>query len=368
MNNAVFIPKRINVGFNKQEDTYTKRLAYVIYYDHKGKLRKETSWQNWRDHKIPNEEFDNNPTEGFVLNKKVGGDRYDWNPRQTYARVHDPRGFEFEITVPNLLYILENTNSIKGKGLEGKFVYGWDAGELLLIPEAAPEYSKYVEFSDVITKSVKAKDLVLGGTYKTNKNEEVVYLGRFDFWDSHYRGNRKVSDHYYRYTNEGLRHFFYYPNHSDKKFLQLLTTKSLSGRIVQEISNIPVSDYAKIMDRLERESCYSPYDETKDKFVTPKPTDLGGTVFFNLDSFRCHGRARKIGDNYLMGDVSFDGESRGYGWNYSSPVATKIKEMGLLYGYSAKYDSQEGVPAQELIDRLKLTVKEEYLANGKKIK
>lgn len=60
MTNTVFIPKRINVGFNKKEDTYTKRLAYVIYYDHKGKLRKETSWQNWRDHKIPNEEFDKN--------------------------------------------------------------------------------------------------------------------------------------------------------------------------------------------------------------------------------------------------------------------------------------------------------------------
>lgn len=28
--------------------------------------------------------------------------------------------FEFEITIENLLYILENANPIKGKGLEGE--------------------------------------------------------------------------------------------------------------------------------------------------------------------------------------------------------------------------------------------------------
>lgn len=367
MSNAVYIPKKINVGYQKREDTYTKKLAYVIYYDHKGKLRKETSWNSWRDKKIPNEEFDNTPTEGFVLNKKVGGYCYDWNPRQTYSRVHDPRGFEFEITIPNLLYILENTNSIKGKGLEGKFVYGWSGSDLLLIPEAAPEYAKYVEFSEVITKSVKAKDLVLGGTYKTNKDEEVVYLGRFDYWDHHWNGRRREGDHYYTYTNEGLRHFFCKPEHSNNRQLSLLTTKSLSGRIVQEVSNTPVPDYAKIMDSLEYHSCYSPYDQTKDRFVPAKPKDLNGLVLFSIDSFECHGIPCKVGSNYLMDRVGFTGEVRGYSYNYSSPLESKLKEMGLLYIYNQR-PLQEGVPAQELIDKLGLTVKEEYLANGKKIK
>src|SRR5581483_10905297 len=123
---TIFLPKRINVGYQKRTDTFTGKLAYVIYFDGKGKLRKETSWNSWRNKAIPNEEFDNVPTEGFVLNKKVGGNKYNWNPRQTYSRIYDPRGFEFEITIPNLLYILENTNCIKGKGIEGKLVYGWE--------------------------------------------------------------------------------------------------------------------------------------------------------------------------------------------------------------------------------------------------
>ena len=78
MNSNLFIPNRIRVGFQTRNDTYTKKLAYVIYYDEKGKLRKEPSWNSWRDKKIDPEEFDNVPTEGFVLNKKVGGYAGDW--------------------------------------------------------------------------------------------------------------------------------------------------------------------------------------------------------------------------------------------------------------------------------------------------
>jgi hypothetical protein len=33
------------------------------------------------------------------------------------------RGFEFEISIPNLLYILQECTSTKGKGLDGEFVY-----------------------------------------------------------------------------------------------------------------------------------------------------------------------------------------------------------------------------------------------------
>lgn len=97
----LFIPRRINVGFQAREDTYTGKLAYVIYFDEKGKLRKESSWNIWRDSKIPNIEYENEPTEGFVLNKKVGGYCNHWSDfRQSYVRVYDPRGFESDSKEP----------------------------------------------------------------------------------------------------------------------------------------------------------------------------------------------------------------------------------------------------------------------------
>ena len=72
MNDHYFIPKMIKVGYQERRGTYTGRLAYVIYYDQKNTLRKETSWKGWCDPKIEANDFDNVPTEGFVLNKSVG--------------------------------------------------------------------------------------------------------------------------------------------------------------------------------------------------------------------------------------------------------------------------------------------------------
>jgi hypothetical protein len=179
------IPGTIKVGYQKRTDTYTGQLAYVIYTDHKGKLRKESSWESWRDKKIDPQEFENKPTSGFVLNKKVGGTRYDWNPRQTYARVWDPRNFEFEITVPNLLFILQETNSIKGKGLEGEFVYAWDGTQLVLLPACSKEYKDCTDFTTAQASKVTKKDMVEGCSYLMRDMTPVMYLGKHGFCVKH---------------------------------------------------------------------------------------------------------------------------------------------------------------------------------------
>lgn len=179
MKSNIFIPKKINVGYQNRSGTYTGRLAYIIYYDEKGVLRKERSWNGWRDEDIPNDEFDNDPTEGFVLNKKAGDYSTGWDHRQAYCRVYDPRGFEFEITIENLLYILANANCYKGKGLEGEFVYGWSGKDLVLMPVKSPDYKQIAEFNKIVhnNECIKAKDLVLGATYLTKDDEQWIYMG-----------------------------------------------------------------------------------------------------------------------------------------------------------------------------------------------
>lgn len=114
----------------------------------------------------------------------MGGYSYHFDVRQTYVRVYDPRGFEFEITIPNLLWILENNNSIKGKGLEGKFVYGWSGTKLLLVPIDSPDYRDIVEKTKLkqSTEFLNSKDLIVGYTYQTFNEEYVyyIYMGRFN--------------------------------------------------------------------------------------------------------------------------------------------------------------------------------------------
>jgi hypothetical protein len=180
----LFIPDKIKVGFQGRAGTYTGKLAYVIYYDKNNVLRKETSWQNWRDKKYNPLDFDNVPTSGFVLNKGVGGARqsYGWNTRNEYIRVYDPRDFEFEISVSNLLFILRECDCSKGKGLEGEFVYAWDGKELVLLPTNSIDYTASKEYSNLQDKKIKKKELVHGYTYTHKDNYDLVYLGEFDHY------------------------------------------------------------------------------------------------------------------------------------------------------------------------------------------
>lgn len=291
MNSNIFIPKKIKVGFRERDDTFTKMLGYVIYHD--GKVwRKEKSWESWRSTYIDTEkaekivngynkslcteqienqsvsdfenlpsyykhkkstnieidpkEFENIPVEGFVLNKKAGGYKSGWNHRQTYCRIFDPRGFEFEITIPNLLYILENANAVKGKGLEGKFIYGWEGTELILIPEQAPEYEEMVKFTEIqLSASITKKDLIPGWKYLTKQKEVVTYLGYFE------EGRKSSTYNSSFYLPGTKKHWFYtdapkYNWNSKYRFI----TRSDYKNLVQKLDQDP--EYSNLLDGLEK--------------------------------------------------------------------------------------------------------------------
>lgn len=317
MKTNIFVPSKINVGFQNRKDTYTGKLAYVVYFDEKNKLRKEASWQNWRDKDIPNEIYDNEPTEGFVLNKKVGGveESWGWDARRTYTRVYDPRGFEFEITIPNLLWILECCNCIKGKGLEGEFVYGWDGKDLVLVPVESPDYKEIQEKNKVIHNNefIKAKDLIVGATYETLKGDKYVYMGKFDEYKLesnyyyNYKSYRSIEEGWrypldetwfddkidgsdskrYRWVNNGKRFFFVklgspeacYPY--DKKD-NIETFKSVTRKFSKVIQAECHEKYIEfVTNLLHKSSIYSPIDYTKYK-ILPLPYEVFEERMLNL--------------------------------------------------------------------------------------
>lgn len=291
----ILIPKKIKVGFQERSGTYTGKLAYVIYYDHINKLRKETSWENWRSKDIEPEDYDNEPTTGFVLNKKVGGYQYHYDMRQTYVRVYDPRGFEFEITIPNLLYILENTSSIKGKGLEGEFVYGWDGKELLLVPTSAPEYQEMQNMANTLYtgECIKAKDLILGATYATASGNQYVYMGKSEYWERemnyryvvNWRGYHlnpdydwkylldetwemditKAPNHYYRNVKKGQRFWFVSVNTPDSRHIE--SYKTISKKFYSIVNPNVCADFAEYQDFLEHNDNYSPINFSASKII-----------------------------------------------------------------------------------------------------
>lgn len=231
------IPEKINVGFQNRQGTYTGKLAYVVYTDAKGILRKEKSWSGWRDKAIDPQEFDNEPTSGFVLNKKVGETRYGWNPRRAWVRVYDPRDFEFEISVANLLFILEECSAIKGKGLEGEFVYAWDRAELVLLPVTSQEYISSKDFSKLRTKKVTKADMQEGCIYKTKDGDEVMYLGRHDYYAYNQYSRPKR-------FNKSKYHIFVSIDGKSKLRLERGFTQ-LAERLTDEPSQLYADEYDK---------------------------------------------------------------------------------------------------------------------------
>lgn len=351
MKPSIFIPKTIKVGFRTRSDTYTKQLAYIIYYDEKGKLRKEHSWEGWRDENIEPIDCENIPTSGFVLNKKVGGYDTGWNHRQTYVRVYDSRGFEFEITVPNLLYILENTSSIKGKGLEGEFVYGWDGKDLLLIPTQAPDYVSLSKTNEIIhnKEHIKAKDLKIGATYKTKDQEEFVYMGRFDYYKKEYErvwnGNRNILTH--KAVNKGKHYFFYY---SSKYGGYMSSMKSIGNKFVEIVSEDCHVNYADLFDELESETGYSPYDSSKDEIIP-----------YTLDEFE---KVVNNKETYYLNVYYYNGEQTSSNIN---KVELRWNEKEECY-YSYGWHRHERVIIGDLkavYEKYKPVYKNEYLKNNK---
>jgi len=183
MHAKLYIPKKMSLGLQKRDGTYTGKIGFLNPYNEKDKLKFGASWENWRDKKILPKDIENNPMEGFIINRNAGGKSSGWywdSGREAKIRVWDPRDFEIEITIPNMLYILEQSNSYKGKGLEGNFVYAYNGSQLMLIPVDSEEYKGSMEFTDLKYQKVSSKEISEGSTVFTKNQETLIYIGKYE--------------------------------------------------------------------------------------------------------------------------------------------------------------------------------------------
>lgn len=267
------IPEKIRVGYRERSDTYSGKLGYVIYYRGK-KLAKEQSWNNWVDKTLGYNDYDNVPTEGFVLNRSAGGYATGWNHRRTYIRVYDPRGFEIEISTENLLFILENCDCLKGKGLEGKFIYSWDGKDLVLLPCNSVDYQDNMKrIKKTVAANLTPGSLVIGKTYKVKDYDnmlDLVYLGRCiyrpytvkDDWQRDYNGRRsggmlwkkeKLNNYLFYYKTKEK---YYTPHEYEENVGIFKSLRTLNNKLlfcedeVEQLDNVEVKD---LVDRFMKE-------------------------------------------------------------------------------------------------------------------
>ncbi len=362
MNDNLYIPEKINVGFQKRTGTYTGNLAYVTYTDSKGVLRKQKSWEEWRDKTIQPVKLDNTPQEGFCLNKEV--ERYNWShfsSNRSYIRMYDPRGVEFEISPENLIGILTESNCSK-RGLEGKFVYAWNGTELVLLPCVSEEYVKAQEHTKRQEQDVSAKDLKPGVSYTTKNGEEVIFIGKLPV----YSYNRDKS------TRGFKKKFVFYCPSEKSAYLDGFKEKSDLKFLAFANNDSAVSNYADLVsewNKLLRSSKiigfeYPQHPKITDDATIPQPLYFVEKSIKNKDTILSFNYVSTYGHNkYYLNDYSNDKlliNANNEFSNYTDPNRT----IRHSYNYERNVYSKE-----QIIEKINNSIEAHaVLENGNKIK
>lgn len=330
MENQLHIPKKLKLGTQKRSDTYSGILGFLTYELPDGTNKHKKSWDSWRDSTLAVKEFDNEPTEGFVLNKREGGGgRWSYSEREAKIRVWDPRGFEFEITIENMLDILAQCGSIPGKGLEGDFVYGYDGTKVFLVPTKSESYKKSMVFTDLSAKKVEAKDLILGATYVTKKVKNVIYMGYYQWMNTSLWSNT---------ISVEKKHVFY-----DKDKFITLEVKDLATCI----DETPTHNYAELVTKMETCGYYFKSENIKISEVKPQYSQFSGDYYPNNNNFMSSGKNSYYGEIFWLkkDDKTYEGvrlkltfperdnsSSSRYSYNYRS-----VKPNGIQLVYCKKF-------------------------------
>jgi hypothetical protein len=233
MKSKLFIPAKIKVGFQERKDAYTGKLAYVIYYDEKEKLHKEYSWNTWRDEKIDPIEIDNTPRTGLVVNKGVER-KYNWGwGGRSVVRIYDPQGFDFEISVNNLVGIMLHSNIID-QVIDIPCVYSWSGADLVLLPINSEDYQQACIYTQKQHNKMSTRELVKGRQYAKKKSNDVVtYIGYFDWWEFESNGYNYTN---YVHTYKGKKHIFHTaPNNSWNTGFGPVSITTLSHAVSNDI-------------------------------------------------------------------------------------------------------------------------------------
>lgn len=331
MKSNLYIPQKIKVGFQKRSDTYNGKLAYIIFIDEKGVVRKEGSWESWRDKKIETMELDNTPQSGYVFNKGVERNNYHFGSGRSYIRVHDPRNFEFEISVDNLIGILMNSDVSKRDIVES-CVFAWAGKDLILLPTNSEQYKESQEFTKKQFKSISTKDLKKGFTYTRKKSDEpLMYVGYYEWYEVEGYNLSRTS------KSKGKKHVFY--SNVTKQFM-VISTNTLAECINEEVD----SSYADLVDEFENSIHHKPLVGFELKDIKSLKTKsyyhhfykkisedhIIEISFYKRDKYQRHNGRSEINIlSYKLKDGIYEQERNnnfGYFKNKSSTIADQIND------------------------------------------
>lgn len=179
---SIKIPSKVYVGFQGRRSEDEVPLGFMTPYDETaaGKKRQATvdGWANGYGHSktFNSVIIDNEPMIGFKIGRAIRrSSRYSGT--STAVRIEDPRGFELEISIENLVMLM-NRNIMEDCELMQECVWGRDGGKNVLLPVNSDEYKKYLDTQVLVSNKVSVKDIKPGDIIKLLGEEGTrEYMG-----------------------------------------------------------------------------------------------------------------------------------------------------------------------------------------------
>lgn len=119
----------------------------------------------------------NEPMAGFKLLDEIKRGGYGWGTGNVKWRVEDPRGFELEITSPNLMQILACSVVDKGEILD-MCMWAREGGDNVLVPVSSEVYTTAMENTERSQKSVSMRDIKMGDYAVLQNGTTGRYYGK----------------------------------------------------------------------------------------------------------------------------------------------------------------------------------------------
>ena len=194
-NKAISVPTQHYVGFSKRGDDEIPLGFMVPDGEDAGALKRKKTVDDWasRSHnKIDATSFENAPQIGFKLGRNIRHGGYGWGQGNVKWRIEDPRGFELEISSPNLAQVMTCTVIEQGEILEA-CVWGRLGAENILLPVSSDVYKAAVSNTERMNTKASLKDLKIGDYVTMQNGDEGEFMGSFFMIEvERYGGERKA--------------------------------------------------------------------------------------------------------------------------------------------------------------------------------
>jgi hypothetical protein len=169
---------KLYVGFQKRNTESGSPLGFLTPWGEdaasKGRMATVDKWAS--SSKLKSIVIDNVPVTGFRISDHAR--RGGWRGGSTVIQIEDPRGFELQITVDNMIQIMNNNICVNGE-IQIPCVWGRDGKENILLPINSEPYENAMENTERLKQTVSMRSVKIGNKIEMKDGRVGIYYGAY---------------------------------------------------------------------------------------------------------------------------------------------------------------------------------------------